>query len=101
MIMLKRDLTDQEQLLRSFGDGKEPEKQVKREEGKLAEEGGEEEDNKVIDLQMKKNFYYVISPAGEVVDCAKIYSFLHEDNIFKRITARVCKHVDSKINAKK
>lgn len=26
MIMLKRDLTDQEQLLRSFGDGKEPEK---------------------------------------------------------------------------
>lgn len=74
---------------------------MKREEGKLAEEGGEEEDNKVIDLQMKKNFYYVISPAGEVVDCAKIYSFLHEDNIFKRITARVCKHVDSKINAKK
>ncbi len=47
---------------------------------------------------MKKNFYYVISPDGEVVDCAKIYSFLHEDNIYKRIIARVNKHVDSKIN---
>ena len=46
---------------------------------------------------MKKNFYYVIGPSTEVVDCAKIYSFLHEDNIFKRITARVAKHADSKI----
>ena len=60
------------------------------------ESEGEEED-KVIDLDMKRNFYYVIGPNSEVVDCAKIYSFLHEDNIFKRITARVSKHVDSKI----
>ena len=40
----------------------------------------------------------MIGPESEVVDCAKIYSFLHEDNIFKRITARVSKHVDSKVN---
>ena len=68
-------------------------------QAKLETEGeseGEEED-KVIDLDMKRNFYYVIGPNSEVVDCAKIYSFLHEDNIFKRITARVSKHVDSKI----
>ena len=49
-------------------------------------------------MDMKKNFYYVIAPSGQIVDCAKIYSFLHEDNIFKRITARVSKHVDSVIN---
>ena len=48
-------------------------------------------------MDMKKNFYYVIGPNSEVVDCAKIYSFLHEENIFKRITARVSKHVDSKV----
>ena len=51
----------------------------------------------MIDLDIKKNFYYVVAPGGEVVDCAKIYSFLHEDNIFKRVTARVAKHVDSRI----
>mmetsp|Transcript_29003 Transcript_29003/g.38656 ORF Transcript_29003/g.38656 Transcript_29003/m.38656 type:complete len:94 (-) Transcript_29003:34-315(-) len=91
--MLKRDLTDEEQLLQTFGDGSQT-------SDKKDAEGQEEgEEDKVMDLEMKKNFYYVISPAGEIVDCAKIYSFLHEDNIFKRITARICKHVDSKINA--
>jgi hypothetical protein len=38
---------------------------------------------------MKKGFYYVVNPEGKVIDCAKIYSFLHEDNIFQRIMARV------------
>ena len=47
---------------------------------------------------MKKNFFYVINPEGEVIDCAKIYSFLHEENIFKRITAKVSKDIDDRIN---
>jgi hypothetical protein len=39
----------------------------------------------------------LISPEGRLVDTAKIYSFLHEDNIFKRICAKVSKEVDEKI----
>ena len=50
---------------------------------------------------MKKGFYYVINPEGRIVDTAKIYSFLHEKNIFKRIIAKVSKDVDERINAKK
>ena len=96
MILLKRDLTDQEQLLRTFGDGKESDK-AKSKQTETETESTEKKEE-VIDLQLKKNFYYVIAPGGEVVDCAKIYSFLHEDNIFKRVTARVSKHVDSKIS---
>ena len=79
--MLKRDLTDEESLLRTFGYSEQSNKT-------------ETEDDKTVDLDIKKNFYYVIGPEGEIVDCAKIYSFLHEDNIYKRITARVCKHAD-------
>lgn len=99
-ILLKRDLTDQEQLLRTFGDGSEttPKKEPKREEKESENESEEDKKDEDIDLDLKKNFYYVIGPESEVVDCAKIYSFLHEDNIFKRITARVSKHVDSKVN---
>ena len=93
-IMLKRDLTDQEQLLRTFGDGAEKTKTEEKENENESEDKKDED----IDLDLKKNFYYVIGPESEVVDCAKIYSFLHEDNIFKRITARVSKHVDSKVN---
>lgn len=41
------------------------------------------DDNKeYIDLDLKKNFFYVIDPDGKIIDCAKIYSFLHEDNIY-------------------
>ena len=47
---------------------------------------------------MKKKFYYVVSPNSEIVDCAKIYSFLHEKNIFRRVTAKVSKHVDQRID---
>lgn len=47
---------------------------------------------------MKKNFFYVINPEGKVIDCAKIYSFLHEENIFKRITAKVSKDIDDRLN---
>ena len=88
-VMLKRDLTDEESLLRTFGDGTE----VKEEKVEEEKKDGEEEKAE-IDLDMKKKFYYVLSPNCEVVDCAKIYSFLHENNIFRRVTAKVSKHVD-------
>lgn len=52
--------------------------------------------DEVVELELKKNFYYVINPDGRIVDCAKIYSFLHEDNIYKRISARVSKDVDDR-----
>ena len=86
--MLKRDLTDEESLLRTFGDGTE----VKEEKVEEKKEG--EDEKAEIDLDIKKKFYYVLSPNCEVVDCAKIYSFLHENNIFRRVTAKVSKHVD-------
>lgn len=76
--MLKRDLTDQEKLLRDFA---------------------REED--VTELELKKNFFYVVNPEGKIIDCAKIYSFLHEDNIFKRITAKISKDIDDRINSGK
>ena len=90
--------------MRTFGIDSDEKSQKEKEktsseEGKDQEgqEKSEDEEEKIIELDMKKNFYYVIGPSTEVVDCAKIYSFLHEDNIFKRITARVAKHADSKI----
>ena len=55
----------------------------------------------VIDLEVKKSFFYVINPEGKIIDCAKIYSFLHEDNIFKRITAKISKDIDDRINSTK
>ena len=103
-VLLKRDLTDQESLMRTFGidknndaDGKSQKKSSEEGKSQEGQEKSEDEEEKIIELDMKKNFYYVIGPSTEVVDCAKIYSFLHEDNIFKRITARVAKHADSKI----
>ena len=75
--MLKRELSDQEKLLRTFG---------------------QENDQESTELDLKKNFFYVINPEGQVIDCAKIYSFLHEENIFKRITAKVSKDIDDRIN---
>lgn len=76
-VMLKRDLSDQESLLRTFAT---------------------DEDEDVVDLDLKKNFFYVVNPEGKIIDCAKIYSFLHEDNIFKRITAKISKDIDDRIN---
>jgi len=38
---------------------------------------------------MKKNFFYVVDDRQEVVDCSRIYSFIHEENAFKRILARI------------
>ena len=58
----------------------------------------ESEEDQEIDLDLKKNFFYVINPDGRIIDCAKIYSFLHEENIFKRITAKVSKDIDERIN---
>jgi hypothetical protein len=84
-VMLKRDLTEQESLLRQFGDGKEE---------------SEENDDSIVELNLKKNFFYVVNPEGRVIDCAKIYSFLHEENIFKRITAKISKDIDDRINGK-
>lgn len=65
-VLLQRLLTDSEQLVRSF-----------------------DQQSGVVQLEMKKGFYYVVNPDGKVIDCAKIYSFLHEDNIYQRIMARV------------
>jgi Zn-finger protein len=50
----------------------------------------------MIDLDMKKNFFYVINPDGQIIDCAKIYSFLHENNIYQRIMAKILKNVDER-----
>ena len=81
--------------MRTFGDGKSKDEAKNKE---VPSEEEEEKEDEIVDLDLKKNFYYVIGPQSEVVDCAKIYSFLHEDNIFQRIIARVNKHGDSKIN---
>ena len=80
--MLKKNLTEQESLMRSFG----------------VDEGESSEPS--IELDLKKNFFYVVNPAGKIIDCAKIYSFLHEDNIYKRITAKINKDIDLRINEK-
>ena len=90
-VLLKRELTDEESLLRTFGQDGKPDT------GKPNGEKSQNEED-TIELEIKRNFYYVISPDGEIIDCAKIYSFLHEENIFRRIVARVSKHVDTKIN---
>lgn len=74
-VILQRPLTSDEKLLRAF-------------------DGGSD----TLDLEMKKGFFYLINPQGKVIDCAQIYSFLHEKNIFKRITAKVCKDVDETIS---
>lgn len=66
--------------------------------------GEEDEEEKAplgkdeIELSIEKNNFYLISPEGRIIDTAKIYSFLHEDNIFKRITAKISKHVDDQIS---
>lgn len=78
-VYLNRDLTEQESLLRAFD---------------------YKEEDELIDLELKKNFFYVINPEGRIIDCAKIYSFLHEENIFKRITAKISKDIDERINKK-
>ena len=79
-VMLKRDLSEQETLLRAFQPGA--------------------TDEEKVPLDLKKNFFYLINPEGRIIDCAKIYSFLHEENIFKRITAKVSKDIDDRINKK-
>ena len=58
-LLLKRPLTDQEQLVGSFST-----------------------DEDLTPLELKKNFFYVINPEGKIVDCAEIYSFMHEDNLY-------------------
>jgi hypothetical protein len=74
-VMLLKEPTEKERLLREFS-----------------------QPDDVIDLEVKKSFFYVINPDGKIIDCAKIYSFLHEDNIFKRITAKISKDIDDRIN---
>lgn len=78
--MLKRDLSDQERLMRAFAPG------------------ASKDQDEIIELDLKKNFFYVVNPEGRIIDCAKIYSFLHEENIFKRITAKISKDIDDRIN---
>ena len=53
-----------------------------------------------VELDIKKSFFCIINPEGRVIDCAKIYSFLHEENIFKRIFARINKDIDERVNKK-
>ncbi len=79
-VLLSRPLTDQESLLRAFDKPEAP--------------------TDVIDLELKKGFYYVVNPQGKIIDCARIYSFLHEDNIYQRIIARISQDVDIRINEK-
>ena len=47
-------------------------------------------------LDMKKNFFYVINPDRKIIDCASIYSFMHEDNIHQRLVAKILKDVDDR-----
>ena len=56
-------------------------------------------DDDEIELELKKNFFYVINPEGKVIDCAKIYSFLHENNIYQRIIAKVAQDMDQRISS--
>lgn len=81
-VLLKRPLTDSELLLSTFG-----------EDAPAEEFDGEA----AIELEPKRNFFYLINPGGQMIDCAKIYSFLHEKNIYKRIVAKVSKDVDDRI----
>lgn len=54
-----------------------------------------------MELELKKSYFYVINPEGKIIDMAKIYSFLHEKNVHKRITARISKDIDDRITQKK
>ena len=78
-VLLKRELSDQESLLLAFSEDREQE---------------EADDEDAIDLELKKNFFYIINPHGKIIDCAKIYSFMHEDNIYQRIVAKILKDID-------
>ena len=66
----------------------------------FGEDGQKDSDYALVDLDLKKNFFYVVNPEGRIIDCAKIYSFLHEENIFRRITAKISKDIDFRINGK-
>ncbi len=71
-VALKRPLTEEESLLEAF----------------------KESDDELHELDLKKNFFYVLNPEGKIIDCAKIYSFMHEDNIYQRIIAKILKDID-------
>jgi len=71
-VMLKRDLTDQESLLRTFG----------TDTSSTDSDAAAEQSDEPIELDLKTKFFYVVNPEGRIIDCAKIYSFLHEDNIY-------------------
>ena len=89
-VLLKRDLSDEESLMHSFGDSSNTQNT----------NDSQEEQDEDIDLDIKQGFFYVMNPECRIVDCAKIYSFLHEENIFKRIIAKTCKDADIRINKK-
>ena len=76
-VVLTREISDQEQLLNTFDDS-----------------NADLLQKEVIDLDMKKNWFYVINPQGKIIDIAEIYSFLHEDNLYQRIVAKILKDVD-------
>ncbi|CDW82757.1 UNKNOWN [Stylonychia lemnae] len=84
-VMLKKQFTDTEKLVKAFDNS--------------SSQFQNEEVNKenVIELDLKKSFFYVLTPEGKIIDCAKIYSFLHEENIHKRIMAKISKDIDDKM----
>ena len=55
-----------------------------------------EESDEDIELKFEKNHFYVMNPDGKIIDVAKIYSFMHEDNIYQRIVAKTLKDVDER-----
>lgn len=57
-------------------------------------------DEESTELDLQKNFFYVINPDHRIIDTASIYSFLHEDNVHQRIIAKVLRDVDER-NTKK
>ena len=47
-------------------------------------------------LKLRRSFFYIIAPDGGVVDCAHIFSFQHERNLFKRIGAKISSSISRK-----
>ena len=60
------------------------------------EDKGDNSQIEIINLDINKNYYYVIDSENKVIDCAKIYAFSHESNIYKRISAKINQDLDNK-----
>lgn len=47
-------------------------------------------------LNLKRGFFFIIAPDGGVIDSAHIFSFQHEGNLFKRISAKINSSISRK-----